>query len=76
MSRSDGLGLYFKDLYPNFAGTDTGINANPDVNEQDALLEDVAVAEKASVNESSKRNILLALLIIVLIVVFFGAGGE
>lgn len=71
----DGLGLYMKDLYPNFAGTDTSNNATPDVSDQDALNEEVATAEKASVTESSRRNVLLALGILVGLVVIFGVGG-
>ncbi len=73
---SDGLGLYFKDLYPNYGGTDTGINATPDVNDQDSLNEDTQIAEKASVNEASKKNIFMAILIIVCAVIFFGIGGD
>ena len=72
---ADGLGLYMKDLYPNFTGTDTSNNATPDVSDQDALNEDVGVAEKSSVTESSRRNILLALGIFVGLVVLFGIGG-
>ena len=72
---TDGLGLYMKDLYPNYAGTDTGVNANPDVDDQDALNENVSSAEKASVTESSKKNIFLALFVLVCLVVLFGVGG-
>lgn len=71
---SDGLGLYMKDLYPNFSGIETSDLATPQVNDQDALGEDVATAEKATLTESSKKNILLALAVLCGLVVFFGAG--
>lgn len=73
---SDGLGLYMKDLYPNYVGTDTGINATPDVNDQDSLNENVADAEKASVNEASRKNIFIALAILLCAIVLFGVGGR
>lgn len=72
----DGLGLYLKDLYPNFTGTDTGINATPNVDDQDAMNEDVTISEKASVTESSSRNIWIGVAILIALVVFFGAGGR
>ena len=71
---SDGLGLYFKDLYPNFSGVDTSNLATPSTDDQDALGEDVEIAEKVTTTESSKKNILLALAVLVALVVFFGAG--
>lgn len=71
---SDGLGLYLKDLYPNYMGVDTSNLASPSVDDHDALGEDVATAEKVSLTESSKKNILLALGVLVALIIFFGSG--
>lgn len=71
----DGLGLHFSDLYPNMGMMDTNTKTVPDVDDKEALNEDVEVAEKASTSESSKKTIFLALIILVLMVIFLGAGG-
>lgn len=71
---SDGLGLFMKDLYPNYGGLETSNLATPDSNDQDALGEDREIQEKVSLTESSKKNILLAFGVLILLVVFFGVG--
>lgn len=71
---SDGLGLYMKDLYPNYNGLETSNKVIPESNDQDAMGEDVEVAEKSSVTESSKKNILIALGLLIALIVFFGVG--
>lgn len=71
----DGLNFQMTDVYPNMSGSDTGEATNPDVSDHDALNEDVATSEKATVNESSKKHVLLALVVLVLAVVFLGVGG-
>lgn len=70
----DGLGLYLKDLYPNFAGLDTTAETIPEAEDKDALHEDMEQAEKVSVKESSKKNILLALAVMAGLVIFFGSS--
>lgn len=72
----DGLGLYLKDVYPNMGKVETSTNVTPDVSDQDALNEDVAIAENASVTESGSKKILIALGILVLVVVFLGMGAK
>lgn len=71
---ADGLGLYLKDLYPNYSGIDTTDETIPDVSDKDALGEEMQTAEKATVKESSRKNIFLALGILICLVVFLGAS--
>ena len=60
------------DMYPNFSGVETSNLAVPEVDDQDALNEDTATAEEATVMEASKKSIFLAIAVLVLLVVFFG----
>lgn len=66
------LGFSMADLYPNFGGVDTSTLATPEVDDLDALNEDVKNAEKSSAKESSSKSVFLALGVMVALVVFFG----
>lgn len=66
------LNFAMSDLYPNFGGVDTSTLATPEVDDQDALNEDVKVAEEASATEAKGKNIFLAFLVMVALIIFFG----
>lgn len=68
------LNFAYSDMYPAFSGVDTSNLATPDVDDQDALNEDVDVAEGSSSTEAPKKAIFLAILVLVLLVIFFGGG--
>ena len=63
-----------KDLYPNLKTTseETSVKANPETDDQVALNEDVAVAEKSDQTNASRKNVFLAIVIMIALVVFFG----
>lgn len=65
MLKSDGLGLFMKDLYPNFNGVDTSLSAVPDPDDQDTMGEDVKTAEKSNPTDASGSKIGIAIVIIV-----------
>lgn len=72
---TDGLGLYFNDIYPQSRqGTETSTNVNPQAEDQDALNEDTKIAEKADVNTASKKNVLLAFGVLVALIIFLGGA--
>lgn len=60
------------DLYPNFTGVETSVLANPEPDDQDALNEDITVAEESTQLTASKRNIFIALFIFVALIIFLG----
>lgn len=60
------------DLYPNMGGVDTSTLANPEVDDQDALNEDVKIAEASTVTEAKSKNIFIALGVLIALVIFFG----
>lgn len=66
------LGFSMADLYPGAGGVDTSTLATPEVDDQEALNEDVKVAEKSSVKEASGKSIFLALGVILALIIFFG----
>lgn len=68
------LSFAYSDMYPTFGGVDTSTLATPEVDDQEALNEDVEVAENSSATEAPKKSIFLALLVLVLLVIFFGGG--
>lgn len=61
----DGLGLFFKDLYPNYSGVDTSLSAVPDPNDQDSMGEDIKSAEQSNPTVASGSKIGVAIVIIV-----------
>lgn len=65
----------YGDAYPNYlqATPETGLLANPDKNDQEALAESENVSEKADISAPTKNSVLLAILAIVILVVIFGA---
>ena len=72
MPKVNGLAFAMADLYPNFGGADTSTIVTPEVNDQEALNEDVKIAEESSYTESSKKNIFIALGIIIALIIFLG----
>ena len=64
MLNSDGLGLFMKDLYPNFVGSDTSLSAVPDPSDQDSMGEDIKTAEKSNPTVASGKKIGIAIVII------------
>ena len=66
------LKFAYSDLYPNWGGVDTSTVVTPEVDDQDALNEDIDIAEESSATESKGKNIFLALGIMLALVVFFG----
>lgn len=74
MSLVHELNFGYADMYPNFGGVDTSTLATPDNDDQDALNEDVKIAENSSSTEASSKSVLLAILVLVLLVIFFGGG--
>lgn len=66
------LAFSMKDLYPNYSGIDTSTLATPDVSDQDALNENVKVAEESTTTEARKKNIFIALGVMVALIIFFG----
>ena len=72
---TDGLGLRFADVYPDFA-EDTSTSVVPDVDDKEALNENTQVAENATTTESSRKGILLGGVILICLIVFLGVGGE
>ena len=67
----------YGDAYPNLTGTtETGLLANPDKDDQEALAESENNADKTDITQPRKYTILVAIGLIVALVVFFGAGGN
>lgn len=66
------LGFSMSDLYPNFGGIDTSTVVTPETDDQDALNEDVKIAEESSTTEAKGKNIFMALLVLCALIVFFG----
>ena len=66
------LGFSMADLYPNYGGIDTSTIANPEVDDQDALNEDVNIASESSTKYARGKNIFIAMIIMVALVIFFG----
>ena len=67
----------YGDAYPNLTGiTETGLLANPDKDDQEALAESENNADKTDITQPRKYTILIAIGLIVALVVFFGAGGK
>ena len=71
MKANNELLFSMADLYPNMGGMDTGSLATPEADDQDALNEDIAVAEEVS-PEAKGKNIFIALAVIVGLIIFFG----
>ena len=66
------LSFSMSDLYPNFGGVDTSTLATPEVDDLDALNEDVKIAEASTKTEASKKNIFIALGVLIGLIIFFG----
>ena len=60
------------DLYPNFSGVNTSVLANPEPDDQDAMGEDITVAEESTSLTASKRNVFIALFVLIALIVFLG----
>ena len=72
MNGNKELCFAMADLYPNFGGVDTSTLATPEVDDQDALNEDVTIAEESSSTEARGKNIFIALAVIIALIIFFG----
>lgn len=68
------LGFAMADLYPNYGGVDTSTLVTPEVDDQDALNENVKVAEESSATQASSKNIFIAIGVIIALVIFFGGN--
>lgn len=67
----------YGDAYPNITGIpETGLLANPDKDDQEALAEAETDADKTDITQPRKYTVLVAIGLIVALVVFFGAGGK
>lgn len=67
----------YGDAYPNMTGvTETGLLANPDKDDQEALAESDKDSDTADITQPRKYMVLVAIGLIVALVVFFGAGGK
>ena len=64
----------YSDLYPNWGGIETSLQANPEADDQEALNEDTEVAEEAKTKQAKSKNIFLALFVLVALIIFFGGG--
>ena len=72
MPKVGELGFSMSDIYPNYGGVDTSTIVTPEVDDQEALNEDVNIAAESSQTEARKKNIFLALGIMLALVIFFG----
>ena len=65
----------YGDAYPNMlqATTETGLLANPEKDDQEALAENESISDKADISNPSKNKTLLAIVAIAILVVLFGA---
>lgn len=70
------MSFSLRDLYPNLIGNneETGQKANPEANDQEALNENITLAEKVDNNNASGKKIFLGIVIIIGLVVLFGGG--
>ena len=66
------LGFSMADLYPNLGGVDTSTQVTPEVDDQDALNEDVKMANESTNTEARSKQVFLALGVIVALIIFFG----
>ena len=65
-------GYAYADLYPGWGVIDTSTVAVPETDDQDALNENVIVAENSDMKNASKKNIMIALVVLVALIIFFG----
>ena len=72
MKANNELLFSMADLYPNMGGVDTSNLATPEVDDQDALNEDVAIAEESSTTEARGKKIFLAMAVLLALIIFFG----
>ena len=66
------LRFAYADLYPNWSGIDTSTIVTPEVDDQDALNEDITVAEDSSATESRGKTIFIALAVMIALIILFG----
>ena len=66
------LGFSMSDLYPNLGGVDTSTQVTPEVDDQDALNEDVKMANESTNTEARSKQVFLALGVLVALIIFFG----
>ena len=66
------MNYFMSDLYPGI-GLETSTQANPEKDDQEALIEDTDVAEESS-QQARSKNVFLALGLMIALIVFFGGG--
>lgn len=71
----NSMDFAFGDAYPNYlqASTETGLLANPEKDDQEALQESESVSEKADITTPQKNRVFLSILMIFILVIIFGA---
>lgn len=69
-----GMLFNMRDVYPNLGTTETSTEVNPEVDDQNALNEDVKTAEESSTHHAKSKSIFLAIGVMVALVLFFGGG--
>lgn len=74
----NSMDFAYGDAYPSYltATAETGLLAQPDKDDQEALQESEDVAEITDTTVSRRKYVFLAVAGIVALVVFFGAGGK
>lgn len=71
----NSMDFAFGDAYPSYlqATTETGLLANPEKEDQEALQESESVSEKADISSPQKNRVFLSILMIFILVIIFGA---
>lgn len=69
------INFAYGDAYPNMlqTTTETGLLANPDKDDQEALAESESISEKADVTAPTKNKVFMSIALIAILVVIFGA---
>lgn len=65
----------YGDAYPNMlqSTTETGLLANPDKDDQEALAENESTSDKADITAPTKNKVFMSIALIMILVVLFGA---
>lgn len=68
------INFAYGDAYPNMlqTTTETGLLANPDKDDQEALAESESISEKADVTAPTKNKVFMSIALIAILVVIFG----
>lgn len=66
------LNYSVRDLYPTMGVTETSTDVIPEVDDMDALNEDVKTAGESNVRFARGKNILIAVAIFIAVIIFLG----